>query len=323
MSAALATKQNGNGSAVAKPDDGKLMQYVPFGGETAIKLTAKIIQDMVCVPTRSGKRCSEVDAFRFMMLCQARRLNPFEGDCFMLGYDGKDGSPSTFSMITAHQAFLKRAESHPEFDGMESGVMVRDAEGNVIDREGDFAFDDDFILGGWAIVHFKTRKHPMKKRAKLATYSTGKSRWQADPCGMIVKVAEADALRSSFPTLMAGMYTHEEREHTMIPQAAAPAPTNIDAIIQQTKKPAPIEPPKNEPAIEPEIVEAPETTTSEDADLPPPDEYSEGLIERLNKAPSRAALATLGAEIKANEQYLAIYLPDVRAAYQQRFAAVK
>jgi len=195
-----------NGGVTRPAEDTRLgFQYIPFGAKDAIKLSVRIVQEMICVPSRSGKVCNETDALKFMMFCKAKALNPFEGDCFLLGYDStEDGKTTTsFSLITAHQAYLKRAEVHPEFDGMDSGVIVREkATNTIIDREGDFLLDDDFILGGWATVHFKTRRHPMKKRVALKTFNTGKSRWKKDPAGMIVKCAESDALRSSFPTML-------------------------------------------------------------------------------------------------------------------------
>jgi phage recombination protein Bet len=185
------------------------VEYTPFMAKESIKLSARMVLRFLCTPTRSGQVCSERDAMKFIMLCKARGLNPWEGDAYIVGYDGKDGPQ--FSLITAHQAFLKRAETHPEYDGMDSGVIVKDAAGEVVNREGDLVLDDDqTLVGGWATIHFKNRKHPMKKRLKLSTFSTGRSRWEKDPAGMIVKCAEADALRSAFPNSLGGMYLEGE-----------------------------------------------------------------------------------------------------------------
>lgn len=182
-------------------------EFVPFGAKEKIKLTVPIVLKYLCTPTRSGKVCDERQAVKFIMLCKARLLNPFEGDAYIVGYDSQDG-PS-FSLITAHQAFLKRAEVHQEYDGMESGVIVQVGD-EIVNREGDILYRGDTILGGWATVHFKNRKYPMKKRLKLDTFNTGQSRWKKDAAGMIVKCAEADALRSAFPTSLGGMYLEDE-----------------------------------------------------------------------------------------------------------------
>lgn len=204
----------------------RAVEFTPFMSKDPIKLSVAIVRNMICVPTRSGKTCTDAQAMKFMMLCRARELNPFEGDAYLIGYDTKDGPQ--FSLITAHQAFLKRAETHPEYDGMESGVIVKTKDGELVDREGDFILDDDKCVGGWATVHFKARKFPMKKRVKLTTFSKNFGRWLDDPAGMIVKCAEADALRSSFPTMLGGMYLDDE-----LPAATATAKPAAAALNSQ------------------------------------------------------------------------------------------
>ena len=182
-------------------------EFVPFMGKDPIKLSARLVMKFLCTPTKSGAVCDERMAIRFVMMCKARGLNPWEGDAYIIGYDAKDGP--TFSLVTAHQAFLKRAEVHPEYDGMTSGVIVA-RQGGSVELDGDYFDDGDSLVGGWACVHFKNRKHPMKKRLKLSTFHQGRSRWNADPAGMIVKCAEADALRSAFPNTLGGMFLADE-----------------------------------------------------------------------------------------------------------------
>jgi phage recombination protein Bet len=220
--------------------------FIPFAGKDMIRLSVQMIKDFICNPTKTGKVCDDRQAVKFMMLCKARGLNPFEGDAFLIGYDGKEGPE--FSLITAHQAFLKRAEAHPAFDGMDSGVIVRLENGDIVDREGDLTLETDFILGGWAIVYRKDRTHPAKRRLKLATFSTGYSRWKADPAGMIVKCAEADALRSSFPTTLAGMYLQEMKElasDDIVVASEPPKPPigRHKATSNGQKKPEPVKEP--------------------------------------------------------------------------------
>jgi phage recombination protein Bet len=196
-------------SALIKPG-ASVVEFVPFGTKDKVQLSVEIIKRLVAVKTKTGKSCSDEDAFKFMLMCQARKLNPFEGDAFLIGYDSQSGTPS-FSLITAHQAFLKRAELHPEFDGMDSGTIVmRDKQ--VIDLVGDWHMPTDTILGGWATVFFKNRSHPMHKRLRLSRFKKAYGIWNDDPAGMIVKCAEADALRSSFPTMLGGLYISEESE---------------------------------------------------------------------------------------------------------------
>jgi len=191
----------------------RIVEFLPLGCTDKIKLSVRIVQNLIAVPTRSGKTCSERDALKFIMLCSARKLNPFEGDAFLIGYDGQNGPE--FSLITAHQALLKRGEVHPEFDGMMSGVIVQAGEFTK-DLEGDFHTEDQTLAGAWAKVFFKTRKYPSTERIALRNFikTTAKGEptkfWRENPSGQIVKCAEASALRKAFPTMCGGMYLREE-----------------------------------------------------------------------------------------------------------------
>ncbi len=195
-----------NGGALASPAD-KFVEYIPFHEREAIRLSIGIVRNWLVTPTKSGALPTDSQCMRFIMLCKARQLNPYVGDAYLVGYDSDRDGPQ-FTLITAHQALLKRAEVHPEYDGMESGVMVR-RKGQTLDLEGDYFEDGDIILGAWAAVHFRNRRCPMRDRVKLSVYNTQRSRWKADPAGMIVKVAEASCLRRAFPTTLGGMFLTE------------------------------------------------------------------------------------------------------------------
>lgn len=199
------------------------IEYTPVGSADKIKMSTSLVKRYIAQKTRSGAEASEEDCMRFVMLCKVRGLNPWEGDAFLQGYDSKDGPK--FTLITAHQAFLKRAEINPQFDGMESGVLVEDQDGNLQEIQGDFYTDSQKLIGGWARVHIKNRKIPVYRRLKLSTFDTGQSRWAKDPGGMIVKCAEGDALRSAFPTSLGGMYMQEEQQSVIdVSEAAAAQP---------------------------------------------------------------------------------------------------
>lgn len=284
------TNQNTAVATVAKED--RTMEYVPFGSEDKIKLSVKIIQDIVCIPTRTGKVCDEREAMKFMMLCKARALNPFEGDGFLMGYEGRDGI--SWSLITAHQAFLKRAEPHPEFAGMRSGVVLaefakcpacdgagqlksnkpcrRCNEMGVSDEvEGDILPKGATLHGGWATIFFKNRPEPMHKRVALAVFKKPFGRWNDDPAGMIVKCAEADALRSSFPTKLGGLYLKEEVESTQPTQSMTTEGMfgrQVAPIVEVEPAPEPSKPTRTRRATTVEV--SPATQTQEPKSEAPP-----------------------------------------------------
>lgn len=195
-------------TAITKPPE-TTITYVPLGEVEPIHLTLGRVKTFLCIPTKSGKMPTDEQVMKYMMLCKAQCLNPWVNDAYLVGYDGKDGPQ--FSLITAHQAILKRAEASPEFDGLESGVIV--AKGDVVtERQGDLVLKGEAIVGAWARVHRRDRSIPSYDSLNLSTFDTGRSRWAADPAGMIVKCAEASALRKAFPSTLAAMYCKEEMD---------------------------------------------------------------------------------------------------------------
>jgi phage recombination protein Bet len=311
-----------------------IAEYTPVGGSEPIKLSVAIIRDLIAVPTRSGKQCDDKQALKFLMLCRSRGLNPFEGDAYLLGYDTQDGPQ--FSLITAHQAFLKRAELHPEYDGMDSGVIVQTQDGQVLDREGDFTFEGEIILGGWAVVYCKNRSHPMKRRLKLSTFSTGKSRWGKDPAGMIVKCAEADALRSTFPTKMGGMYVEEEvapktvQAEVSTPPAAGrisfrnghshAAPTVQPSVAAPTPElPSQAETAPTEEQLADQRQPEPEVETAEEHGRQVTD-WRDNLIDQIARVEDRQALQSIGATMNGDREWAGEEAYNqVAAAYQARY----
>lgn len=197
-------------NAIAAPSKGEtVITYVPLGEREEIHLTLSRVKQFLCVPTKSGRMPTDEQVLKYMMLCKAQCLNPWVNDAYLVGYDGHDGP--TFSLITAHQAFLKRAEASPEFDGIESGVVVT-SDTDLVERQGDLVLTGEVLIGAWARVHRRDRRIPSYDSLNLATFNTNLSRWKKDPAGMIVKCAEASALRKAFPSTLAAMYCHEEMD---------------------------------------------------------------------------------------------------------------
>lgn len=257
--------------SLAAPDaKWKEVVYKAFGCEDTVTLTIEMVRRQIANPSRSGKLPTDKECINFLMMCKAKQLNPWEGDAFLVGYDGQDGT--TFTQITAHQAFLKRAEANKDYDGMESGVIVRIKDGEITDRVGDFLTDDDVLLGGWARIHLKNRKFPVEKRVKVQTFERQTKIWRENRAGMICKCAEADALRTAFPTTIGGLYLREEVE-VLPPQHEAQPPTPKalfppakaqDAPKQPEPDPTPSQPPRDAPSGQPEAT----ATVTE----PPPNE---------------------------------------------------
>ncbi len=207
----MSTASQDQKQAVAVQKNDKAVEYIPLGGTASVSLTVNLVRNFLCTPTKNGNWPTDEDIMKFIMLCKARELDPWVNDAFLVGYDTKAGPQ--FNLITAAQALLKRAEVNPHYDGMESGVIIEREDKIVEFRQGDMVFNGELLIGGWCKAFRKDQSRPSYDALRLDTYSTGLSRWEKDPAGMIVKCAEASALRKAFPTQLGGLYSREEMEH--------------------------------------------------------------------------------------------------------------
>lgn len=200
--------------------DVKGAQWVqPFGADedyqvplSRVLIRKYIAEKAIDKQSQDIVEISDEECDKFIALCKARRLNPYEGDAYAIPYWDGRLRRHRWSLITAHSAFLKRAELHPEYDGMDSGIIVQRGDDKILDLPGDFRLDTDKLLGGWAVVYNRNHSHPTVRRVKLTTYIKEFGVWLKDPEGMICKVAEAQGLRDTFPTVNGGLFLREEME---------------------------------------------------------------------------------------------------------------
>jgi phage recombination protein Bet len=211
---------------------GQMISFTPLGESKEISLSVDTVLAYHAKPTRSGAKPTRADVVNFIKLCEARQLNPYVGDAYLVGFDSQDGPQ--FNLITAHQALLKRAEVHPSFDGMLSGVIV-EMNGAIHELDGDFMPPGSKLLGAWAVANRKDRTHNKREKVNLSAFDSGRSRWKSDKAGMIVKCAEASALRLSFPSQIAGLYCQEEMDRVIEGEAKVTIIEPVDDVPQPTK----------------------------------------------------------------------------------------
>ena len=217
-------------------------------GDEEIKLTKAMVKNYLV--NGDATRVTDQELTMFMMMCKANHLNPWIREAYCIKYGD---NPAT--MVVGKEAFIKRAEASPEYDGMTSGIIVYDPEAGSLEyRQGILRVGNEQIIGGWAEVFRKDRQHSTRIEVSMEEYAGRKKdgslngQWSAKPGTMIRKVAQVQALREAFPTAVGGMYTAEEQGHEEEPVTMAP----IDAEGTEVKE-APKAQPK--PAKEPEPVE--------------------------------------------------------------------
>lgn len=167
-------------------------------------LTNDNVRRYIC-PTANDQ-----EIFTFLKLCEHRKLNPFIKEAYLVKYGSQ---PAT--MIVGKDAFTRKAEENPMFDGFEAGIVVEyknaDNDGFISDRkQGTLVTSGEKIIGGWAKVFRKDRKVPFFAEVSMSEYDTGKSSWAKIPATMIRKVALVQALREAFPSDLGGCYDSAE-----------------------------------------------------------------------------------------------------------------
>ena len=156
---------------------------------------------------------TDQEAMMFLSLCRFQKLNPFVKDAYCIKYGNSD--PAT--LVIGKDVYTKRAEQNPKFNGMEHGVIVLTADGDIKERSGSFYIKGkEELVGGWAKVYIKGREVPQYDTVTFTEYAGYKkdgslnSNWSKRPGTMIEKVAIMHALRNAFPNDFQGLYIQEE-----------------------------------------------------------------------------------------------------------------
>jgi len=163
-------------------------------------------------------KASDAEIGLFLKVCQSEGLNPFKREVWLVKYT--EDQPA--AIIIATETFLKSAESCPEYDGYEAGIILKpiDPKDKPEFREGSFLLDgeDNRLVGGWARVYRKDRGRPfysavnIKECIKYTRSGKPTRFWEDMPATMVRKVALSRALREAFSNRYSGTYTTAEIE---------------------------------------------------------------------------------------------------------------
>lgn len=186
-------------------------QVVEFmAGGMQVKLSPDIVRAYLVSGDKERVTMQEVGMF--INLCKFSGLNPWLKEAYLIKYGNE---PAT--LVTGKEAFEKRAEDHPAYDGDESGIIVMDEKGVVSYRKGTLKLPGEEIIGGYAEVWRKDHSHSTRIEVSFDEYAGRKkdgslnSQWAKKPATMIRKVALVQALREAFPRAFGGMYSAEEQ----------------------------------------------------------------------------------------------------------------
>lgn len=193
------TKENTNAPAVQDTERAKVT-YSVAGQE--VTLSYHIVRNFL---TKGNGNVSDQELTQFISICKYNQLNPFLNEAYLVKFGT---TPAT--MIVSKEAFFKRAEESPNYEGIQAGVIVL-RDNQAVELEGCFYLPTDKLVGGWAKVYRSDRKFPIVAKIMLAEYDKKQSTWNEKPSTMASKVAKVQALREAFPTQLGAMYTREEQ----------------------------------------------------------------------------------------------------------------
>lgn len=197
-----------------------------------VNLTPQIVRNYLVSGNKEAVTMQELAMF--INLCKFSKLNPWLKEAYCIKYGNE---PAT--MVVGKEAFQKRADNDPNFDGQKAGIIVIDYQGELQYRMGSIKLPDDQIIGGWAEVWRKDKVHSYRVEVGFDEYAGRKKdgslngQWSKKPATMIRKVALVQALREAFPNSFAGMYSAEEQgiDDSMMNEVPIEPPK--EAIVEQ------------------------------------------------------------------------------------------
>jgi len=196
------------------PQEGTMYQWTPEQVET-IKRTV-------------AKDASGPELEMFLHLSRTYGLDPFAKEIWFIKMD------RTPTIFTSRDGYLKIANRDPHFQGMEADVVYEGDSFRKTKDGVDHVYgvrDRGQPIGAYCFVHRDDRDYPTYIYAPFKDYNKG-GNWNKYPHAMILKVAEAQALKRAF--CISGLVTREEIEEEPEEQrpvtrrAAAPAPQSAE-----------------------------------------------------------------------------------------------
>jgi phage recombination protein Bet len=231
--------------------------------------------DIGVIDTLRNTIARDLNDSEFKLFCEivkATNLNPITKEIWAIK------TRAGLQIMTGINGFLRIANSHPQFDGIETEAQ----------------WDGGKLVAVTCKVHRKDRRYPATATAYLREYAKPSPIWQQMPSVMLTKCAKSLAIREAFIQQLGGLYTAEEM------------PSEFSAHNAVGSAPAATVAPTVEPVAAPSEPERVVIITDVDPDsdtLPPGDEVVE--ILGASSAPVYYCLETCpGDKLDACEAYL-------------------
>ncbi len=185
----------------------KGFEIVTTSGQT-IQLSRDSVEKYICAGL------SETEYSYLSAVCKNYGLNPYLKDIYAIKYGSQ---AATF--VIDYKVLQQAADREPMYDGMLTGVLYIDKNGEEKERNGGYLLKGETLIGGWCEVYRKDRTHANRVYAlyseccQLTKDGQPNSNWKNKPVFMTIKVAKTWALRETFPNWFSpNTYTSDEIE---------------------------------------------------------------------------------------------------------------
>lgn len=177
-----------------------------------LTLTKPIVKQYIA----NGADITDSEFTMFFQLCKVHKVNPFLKEAYLIKFGT---SPAT--IVLDYKVLQQVAEDNPHFKGLKTGLVLQNANGEMVEREGSFKMPNEVLIAGWCEVKRDDRNEPTRVYAMFDEFKQYKNKatgelnanWAGKPCFMITKVAKAQALREAFPNMFgSNVYIQEEAE---------------------------------------------------------------------------------------------------------------
>ena len=214
-----------------------------------VTLTPNVVRNYLVSGNKDRVTFEEVSMF--INLCKFSGLNPWLKEAYCIKYGDEPAA-----MVVGKEAFLKRADNNPFYDGLEAGIIVfDDSTGEITYRKGTLTLPGEKIIGGYAEVWRKDKGHSYRSEVSFDECAVKKKdgtlnpQWYKKPATMIRKVALVQALKEAFPNSYGGMYTAEEQGVTETEYSPAEIIDPQEQPTEPDEAPAPVEAPDASAAL--------------------------------------------------------------------------
>jgi len=212
----------------------KAVQRATAGAVTERTREAWSEEQINLIASTVAEGASRAQLYMFLELAARYDLDPFAKEIWCAVPKNQDGTPrrDKVMIMVGRDGFLKIAQRHPDYRGMDSDVVRENDDFNVVRTEDNkrlithkYGRDRGKAVAAYAIV-YRDGREPTYFHAAIEDFRpanpNSNTQWAKGPGPMILKCAEASALRRAFS--ITGIVAEEEVARDLEAGQAVPVP---------------------------------------------------------------------------------------------------